>query len=113
MTDTLAGYYLVNYDEANWKLLQSALLSSPAAFPASTRTQLLHDALAMARAGRLDYAVALPFLQALKAERSPATWKAGIEALAFLRDRLSVTEAGQALKVGRAAQSHSMYRSMV
>ncbi|XP_034245486.1 aminopeptidase M1-D-like [Thrips palmi] len=52
------GYYLVNYDPANWRLLQ----------------------------------------QALKAERSAAAWKAGIQALAFLRDRLAITEAAQALR---------------
>ncbi|XP_034247408.1 aminopeptidase N-like [Thrips palmi] len=92
------GYYLVNYDADNWKLLHQALLNTPDELHPSTRTQLVHDSLAMARAGKLDYATALPFLQALKAERSPAVWKAGIEALTFLRDRLANTEAGTALK---------------
>ncbi|XP_034247409.1 aminopeptidase N-like [Thrips palmi] len=92
------GYYLVNYDADNWKLLHQALLKTPDELHPSTRTQLVHDSLAMARAGKLDYATALPFLQALKAERSPAVWKAGIEALTFLRDRLANTEAGTALK---------------
>lgn len=93
------GYYLVNYDETNWKMLSAELNgASPSAIPASSRAQLLHDALALARGGRVGYAVALPFLRALKREREAAPWKAGVEALAFLRDRLTNTAAGDALK---------------
>ncbi|KAJ1527505.1 hypothetical protein ONE63_007477 [Megalurothrips usitatus] len=94
------GYYLVNYDVTNWKLLLDALKSTPAAFDASTRTQLIHDALALARAGLLDYNVALPFLEVLRTEREAAPWRAGIEALTFLAGSLTTTDAGYALQVG-------------
>ncbi|KAK3929336.1 Aminopeptidase N [Frankliniella fusca] len=92
------GYYLVNYDESNWKLLSAAMAATPSALHASSRTQLVHDALALARAGRLSYDVALPFLKSLKAEREAAPWRAAVTALSFLRDRLTATPAGYALK---------------
>ncbi|XP_052131192.1 aminopeptidase N-like [Frankliniella occidentalis] len=92
------GYYLVNYDEANWKLLSAELAANPNALHASSRTQLVHDALALARAGKLSYEVALPFLQSLKLEREATPWRAGVVALTFLRERLTATPAGYALK---------------
>ncbi|KAJ1527504.1 hypothetical protein ONE63_007476 [Megalurothrips usitatus] len=87
------GYFRVNYDADNWKLLQAALAADPAVFPAATRAQLVNDALALARAGQLDYALALPFLRTFTADRSVAAWQAAITALEYLKARLATTPA--------------------
>ncbi|XP_034249168.1 aminopeptidase N-like [Thrips palmi] len=87
------GYFRVNYDAKNWQLLAAALSADPAALPASGRAQLLNDALTLARAGQLDYTLALPFLQSLKAERGVAPWQAATAAIKYLLARLDTTEA--------------------
>ncbi|XP_034249160.1 aminopeptidase N-like isoform X2 [Thrips palmi] len=86
------GYFRVNYDAKNWQLLAAALSADPAALPASGRAQLLNDALTLARAGQLDYTLALPFLQSLKAERGVAPWQAATAAIKYLLARLDTTE---------------------
>ena len=53
------GYYRVNYDAENWKLLKQLLLTDANSTEAVTRAQLVDDSFALARAGRLDYGVPL------------------------------------------------------
>lgn len=45
------GYFMVNYDEANWRLLIKNLLD----LPSPTRAQLISDSMELARANLLDY----------------------------------------------------------
>lgn len=62
-------YYLVNYDERNWKLIISALDSNNfGQIPPLTRAKLLHDAFTLARSGRLNYSIALDLTKYLRRE---------------------------------------------
>lgn len=62
-------YYVVNYDERNWKMIASSLNSNDfGKIPPLTRAQLLSDAFNLARSGRLNYRVALEMSKFLKRE---------------------------------------------
>ncbi|KAF2886012.1 hypothetical protein ILUMI_20161, partial [Ignelater luminosus] len=52
------GYYIVNYDEQNWK----ALVENIMVFPPVTRVQLISDSMDLARANLLDYDIPLRML---------------------------------------------------
>lgn len=63
-------YYLVNYDETNWKRLANALNSENFGHIAPvTRGKLLYDAFTLARCGYLRYDVALELIKYLDKER--------------------------------------------
>ncbi|XP_063230541.1 uncharacterized protein LOC134535398 [Bacillus rossius redtenbacheri] len=83
------GFYRVNYDERNWRLL-AAQLAGPGAgrVPPVSRAQLLDDALALARSGRLGYPAALELLRCLEQETDYVPWNSAVWALRFLDGRL-------------------------
>lgn len=84
------GYYRVNYDRHNWKLLsqymQDVNLYSKIA-PAN-RAQLVDDAMNLARAGLLDYGIALNLTKYLVHENELVPWKAGILSFSFIDSML-------------------------
>lgn len=84
------GYYRVNYDRHNWKLL-TAYMQDAKTFdkiiPAN-RAQLIDDALNLARAGSLDYSVALNLTKYLVHENEYVPWKAALYSLNFLDSML-------------------------
>ncbi|XP_058791213.1 aminopeptidase N [Phymastichus coffea] len=83
------GYYRVNYDQKNWKLITQQL-KGPNSADISTinRAQLIDDALNLARAGRLDYATALDVTSYLEQESEYLPWKAALTAMNFLDNML-------------------------
>jgi len=90
------GYYRVNYDSHNWKLLADHLHNSPLQneLPAITRAQLLDDALSLARAGILGYDVALNMTRYLATKEVDfVPWKSFHEHLRFLNLMLRQTTA--------------------
>uniref|UniRef100_A0A182W2Z0 Aminopeptidase N n=1 Tax=Anopheles minimus TaxID=112268 RepID=A0A182W2Z0_9DIPT len=84
------GYYRVNYDERNWQLIVKHLQdkSKFKTIAASNRAQLIDDALNLARAGYLDYAVALNVTRYLVHETDYVPWKAAIAALSYVDSML-------------------------
>nr|CAD7568776.1 unnamed protein product [Timema californicum] len=84
----MTGFYRVNYDERNWELLTNHLMNTKEdqSLPLVTKAQLLDDALNLARAGHLEYPVALNLTRylALK-ERNYVPWVAAMENLGHLR----------------------------
>lgn len=80
------GYYRVNYDETNWKLL-AQYLQDPTQYadiaPAN-RAQVIDDALNLARGDRLSYKIALDITKYLEHEQDYVPWKAAMNALNFL-----------------------------
>ncbi|KAH9643225.1 hypothetical protein HF086_012887 [Spodoptera exigua] len=85
------GFYRVNYDLQNWKLLIK-ILKDPARFQEIhiiNRAQLVDDAMNLALTGRLDYRTALDVTSYLAHERSYVPWKAGLSALGYIDTMLS------------------------
>ncbi|KAH8417298.1 hypothetical protein KR222_008393, partial [Zaprionus bogoriensis] len=66
----------VNYDEQNWNLLGSFLLTEVGRkmIPAYTRSKLLHDAWNLAYAGDLSFATAFNMTLFMKFERNHIVW---------------------------------------
>ncbi|XP_041463117.1 aminopeptidase Ey-like [Lytechinus variegatus] len=83
------GYYRVNYDEHNWQLLISQLLSNREAIPISNRAELIGDALNLARAGDLDYTIALNLTRYLSDEREYVPWLTATKVLGYINLMLS------------------------
>ncbi|XP_046393612.1 aminopeptidase N-like [Ischnura elegans] len=88
------GFYRVNYDEQNWRMLSNALLaneSGAVALPDVTKAQIIDDALSLAQAGRLNYSIALQVTTFLSKETQLVPWTAALGAFGYLRDVLKHT----------------------
>eukprot|EP00057_Strongylocentrotus_purpuratus_P033627 XP_792139.4 PREDICTED: aminopeptidase N [Strongylocentrotus purpuratus] len=83
------GYYRVNYDQKNWQLLISQLLTDHQAIPISNRVALIGDALNLARAGDLSYTTALNLTRYLAEERHCVPWLTATKALGYIKLMLS------------------------
>ncbi|XP_046823563.1 aminopeptidase N-like isoform X2 [Vespa crabro] len=71
------GYYRVNYDEKNWRLLAMALDENHEAFPVETRASLVDDVFALAAVGSSKYETAFGFIKYMQIkERHYAPWSA-------------------------------------
>lgn len=80
------GFYRVNYDEENWLSLIEQLKKSPATIPALNRAQLIDDSLNLARAGKLNYSVALSLTDYLEKENDVIPWFAAMNGLNYVLD---------------------------
>ncbi|KAJ8681952.1 hypothetical protein QAD02_017744 [Eretmocerus hayati] len=79
------GYYRVNYDRKNWEMIIKHLQGlNFITIPTINRAQLLDDALNLARAGKLDYSIALDVVSYLERETEYLPWKAAFTAINFL-----------------------------
>ena len=105
------GFYRVNYDAANWKLLIDYLLSENynKIHPVN-RAQLIDDALNLARAGELDYETALDLTTYLSLENDYITWYAALNNLAYLRRRIVGTANFESFKVTLLYFSLCLYK---
>ena len=79
-----SGFYRVNYDPRNWKLIEEALKSNHKSIHRTNRAQILNDALSLAKAGRLDYATALGLTKYLQKEEDYIPWQAVLSSLDYL-----------------------------
>lgn len=82
------GYYRVNYDDRNWRLLIHQLRKPRGhlIFDPKNRAQMLDDALNLAAAGYLSYETALNITRYLHQERDYVPWKAAFAALDYIND---------------------------
>jgi aminopeptidase N len=90
-----AGFYRVNYDHTNWRLL----ISSFQQLPDVTRAQLLDDALNLALSGQLEYSIALDLTSQLITDVEYLPWSAALAALEHLDTMLALTPAYGNFKV--------------
>uniref|UniRef100_A0A1Y9H9F5 Aminopeptidase n=1 Tax=Anopheles farauti TaxID=69004 RepID=A0A1Y9H9F5_9DIPT len=83
------GYYRVNYDVESWHKLITVLNSDrfDSTIPVINRAQLVDDVSNLARAGEVDYEVALSLLQYLERETEYIPWSTAYNALLHL-DRM-------------------------
>jgi hypothetical protein len=89
------GFFRVNYDHTNWRLL----ISSFQKLPDVTRAQLLDDALNLALSGRLEYSIALDLTSQLITDVEYLPWSAALTALEHLDTMLALTPAYGNFKV--------------
>lgn len=107
------GYYRVNYDERNWDLISKHLMDSKRfkEIAPSNRAQLINDALNLARAGHLDYRIALDVTRYLAHEDEYVPWKAATNSLNFIDVMLVKTGDYALFKVGNATQGRFRIKS--
>lgn len=97
----VTGYYRVNYDSHNWKLIIQHL-NDPRRYQEiaqSNRAQLIDDAMNLARADILDYATALDVTKYLNHERDYVPWKTAINNLLYIDSMLIRTPDYDKMKV--------------
>ncbi|XP_015184594.1 PREDICTED: aminopeptidase N-like [Polistes dominula] len=79
------GFYRVNYDESNWKMLIDHLRSKEfISVPSVNRAALLDDAFNLARSGYINYSIPFNLSKYLKRETDYEPWIAAINNFMFL-----------------------------
>ncbi|CAB3992820.1 glutamyl aminopeptidase-like isoform X1 [Paramuricea clavata] len=86
------GYYRVNYERDNWEKLAQVLKDNPTRLLSSDRTSLIDDAFNLARAGQLDYDIALNLSSYVKNENKYVPWRAFMTAIGFVNTMLSTQD---------------------
>lgn len=85
----IAGYYRVNYDTHNWNLVYQQLMSNYTAIPVINRAQMMDDSLNLAKAGLLDYGIALNLTRYLEKEDQFLPWSSALDSLQYVDSMLS------------------------
>ena len=85
------GFYRVNYDQGNWGLIAVKLLTNHSSIDTMNRAQLLDDAFNVAKAGLLDYRLALDLTLYLGREEDYLPWQAALTNLDYLAKMLRRT----------------------
>uniref|UniRef100_A0A8D2B0P0 Aminopeptidase n=1 Tax=Sciurus vulgaris TaxID=55149 RepID=A0A8D2B0P0_SCIVU len=81
----VTGYYLVNYDENNWRKIQNQLQTNRAAIPVINRAQVIHDAFNLASARRIPVTLALDNTLFLIHETEYMPWEAALSSLNYFK----------------------------
>ncbi|XP_032894075.1 thyrotropin-releasing hormone-degrading ectoenzyme [Amblyraja radiata] len=81
------GYFRVNYDLKNWRLLIEQLMTKPEVISVGNRAGLIDDAFNLARAGYLPQSIPLEIIKYLHKEKEFLPWHAASNVLLYL-DRL-------------------------
>ncbi|XP_050699396.1 aminopeptidase N-like isoform X2 [Eriocheir sinensis] len=92
------GYYRVNYDLDNWRLLTRQLQEDHRVIHATNRAQIIDDAFNLARAGRLSYATVLDLMSYLAKEKEYVPWRATFANIRYLYSMFHRDPAYGALK---------------
>ncbi|XP_020820815.1 aminopeptidase N [Phascolarctos cinereus] len=81
----MTGYYLVNYDDRNWKQLQNELQTNLASIPVINRAQIIHDGFNLARAQHIPTTLALENTLFLENEVEYMPWEAALSSLSYFQ----------------------------
>jgi len=87
------GYYRVNYDITNWKLIVNQLDDNHQAIHVINRAQILDDALNLAKTGHLDYKTALSLTGYLHKEIDYIPWTSALTGISYIDKMLKRTPA--------------------
>ncbi|XP_029345406.1 glutamyl aminopeptidase-like isoform X1 [Acyrthosiphon pisum] len=82
------GYYIINYSERDWCLLNNLLEKNVDALSAADRSNLLYDAFSLAKANYLPYAIALNTTKYLSLEHHYVPWEVAYTNLQTLSEHL-------------------------
>lgn len=89
----LPGYYRVNYDETNWRLISQYLKTENYTnIHVLNRAQLIDDAFNLARSGRLNYSIVFGFAEYISQETDYIPLYSLFRGLTYLNRYLSGTE---------------------
>lgn len=91
---SLIGFYRVNYEVDNWMALIKQLNNTPTDIHVLNRAQLISDSFNLARAGQLNYTVALELTKYLKNENSITPWYSAMNGFSYLLQRMPRSEKG-------------------
>ncbi|XP_063908739.1 aminopeptidase N-like isoform X2 [Zophobas morio] len=81
-----AGYFRVNYDIYNWKLLIQQLFHNPGEIPVASRGQLIDDAFELAQMDIINYSIPLSLTKYLtRKESNYSPWLTALNSLAEIR----------------------------
>lgn len=78
------GYYRVNYDLENWKLLTEQLINDPKAIHVLNKAQIVDDAWALAIDHKLPFSVPFALTPYLANETDPLPWFSAISKLDYV-----------------------------
>lgn len=79
-----AGFYRVNYDENNWKLLIAQLNEDHEQIDATSRAALLDDSFNLGRAGKLSQTVYLDIASYLEREEDPLAYLVSFSGMGYI-----------------------------
>ncbi|XP_012289033.1 aminopeptidase N [Orussus abietinus] len=83
------GYYRVNYDDTNWKLISNHLRTYMYnTIHVLNRAQLIDDSLNLAKYGYVNYSIPLELLLYLPREKESIPWEAALAGLSYLNTML-------------------------
>ena len=82
------GFYRVNYDRKNWELIINQLKADHTKIHVINRAQIIDDAFNLARAGYLEYELALGVTAYLNKETEYIPWKAALSGFSFVDNML-------------------------
>lgn len=83
------GFYRVNYDPENWKMLIDQLQNNHTKIHVINRAQILNDAFSLARVNEVNYTLALSATFYLAKEDDYIPWTAALTAMHLLHTMLS------------------------
>jgi len=82
------GFYRVNYDEKNWKLLLIQLITNPNRIHVLNRAQIIDDAFHLSRAALLPYDYYTSLLEYLLMEDHVMPWNTAVNGLSSTMDAI-------------------------
>ncbi|XP_044585649.1 membrane alanyl aminopeptidase-like [Cotesia glomerata] len=86
------GYYRVNYDEQNWKLITQFLTNNHTAINLLNRAQLIDDVFNLARLNYTKYKIAFNLIGYLKKEADFVPWSSAWNGISYLNRLLANTK---------------------
>ena len=84
-----SGFYRVNYDQENWKLLIAQLENNFSGINEVNRAQLLDDSFNLGRAEIINQTVFLEISKYLAAETEYIPWEAAVFGFSYINDMLA------------------------
>jgi aminopeptidase N len=106
------GYYRVHYDERNWGMLQKQLMDNHTAIDPRNRAQLLDDSLNLARAGIMNYSLALSATLYLNNELSYVPWLSVSSSLTYFNDMFALSVDYQAFGKYLETKIEPIYKNL-
>lgn len=91
-----AGYYMVNYEENDWKKFANELASSTPVLSNLDRTNLIFDAFQLSSKSKVSFDILFSLFDSLKYETDYLPWSAASTAISSLINKMSGSD-GQAL----------------